>query len=169
MLRQQGKTHFWFRENKIWTNIREASTIKTCFRFFLFVDLCTNLWMFVNEAQWVLIWTLEHRNDAASGSDFLFFLQVGLVLQWRPFTPWTKCEHQTRTAHHHTDHLMMRWTDDLLLQEGKETHRPFLLFDLLNFDLHYRCQAGGLESLPALLPPSITGTLSHCSFHPKQL
>lgn len=48
-----------------------------------------------------------------------------------------------------------------------ETHRPFLLFDLLNFDLHYRREAGG--SLQLFPPSSITWTLSHCSYHPKQL
>lgn len=37
-----------------------------------------------------------------------------------------------------------------------ETHRPFLLFDLLNFDLHYRCQAGrqGGVFSSSLLPRS---------------
>lgn len=62
-----------------------------------------------------------------------------------------------------------RWIDDFLLRERK-THRPFLLSDLLNFDLHYRCRVWWQgEPSCSSSPPMITWTLSHCSCHPKQL
>lgn len=95
-----------------------------------------------------------------------FFLRLGWCCSDIPL-----CHKQVSPTDQDTAPLRWppdRWTDDFLLQE-RNTHHPFLLFDLLNFDLHYRCQAGRRGESSAHPPPSITWTLSHCSYHPKQL
>lgn len=91
----------------------------------------------------------------------LLLPQVGLVLQWHPFMPYTSV----------TNRPGYRTVDWWLPAFGKETHRPFLLSDLFELWPALPLPGGGgaPKSLQALLPPSITRTLSHCSYHPEHL
>lgn len=82
----------------------------------------------------------------------LLLPQIGLVLQWRPFcskkqeAPWGE-----EAAPLHWPPDKRDWWPPTLRME---THRPFLLFDLSNFDLHYRCQAGR-QGKSSALPSSL--------------